>query len=595
MNTQEYCLDAIVNGTPGNRGAWEAATRVIREKLNAALLDRLEGILAKNKAKLADVADLLGQWVKQDANLEALATWAKAGGFKSLGPDELDELEARLVAAGVANAKLPGMLAREEGKPVRYIGGVYETAGKFSFMFYDTPRAESMADKNGEMPAQFDGTILKVFDPAALPQKVKAYYGPEALRVGLGLHDWNGLYSCYAPSLHKDKPLTPAPGGDWLAYIAGFWLLDRAGVERDRLQREGQAKELKKAPRVHVSGHDFRRLSKVAAGMSWAFGGSGVPLSAVKVDGHEYAPAPNLSIATHAPLVPAGFSLISEDEAKKPHQTFLPIDPNGDEYAQPLPVALTNATQYAITPAAGKLGLVLMAVAHTGGDLLHKTTLRELAHIINPDAKQIKGTHFETVSKSLVQLDGLRLQLPDGWLYRVFECPTRWKELTPKDYDSPLFFGMARSFQKTLATIAEHAGKSYKGDFLFDLTGAMKLPTKKAGLLRQYIRAAAFWNAYFTPATGGRPDPDRMPAVPAEKWAAMTNYLPPSAVKKDRRRLSDSVKQTIEDAKELEGKGLVKIERADRKKIKLVPPPEYMEAWEQSKKGAHRMPGNTKE
>lgn len=405
---------------------------------------------------------------------------------------------------------------------------------------------------------------------------------------------WKAL--CFRCSDEKEK--------NWLAVIAYAWLIEklkteieRAEAEADRLKREADAKPLEKAKRVHIGGREYSRLPKVTAGMSWAFGGPFIELSNVTLDGKTYAPAPDLAIMPKGAIVPAGYALLPPDYAAKAHQTLLPLDMQGGDDAPPLPVALAGATQYAITPAAGKLGLVVMAAAHARKGKLHKTTLRELTNTINPDARLVKS-HFETVCKGLVQLDGLRLVLPNGMAYRVFESPIPWRDLTPEEYDAPLFVGMTRTFEKTLAVIQDAAGKSYKGDFLFDLTGAMALPTKRPGLIRQYIRACAFWNSYWIPGTKGEPDLDRIPKVDAGRWAIMTNYLPPAAAEYlkskggDRRTLSHSIKDTVTDAEELAEMGLVKIAAANTKDFRLLPPPQYLEAWHKSRTGAHKMAEN---
>ena len=88
----------------------------------------------------------------------------------------------------------------------------------------------------------------------------------------------------------------------------------------------------------------------------------------------------------------------------------------------------------------------------------------------------------------------------------------------------------------------------------------------------------------------------------AERWAALTNYLPPTAAeylrakgKTGRNRLSESIRDTLADAEALAESGLVKIARADRHAVRLLPPPEYLEAWHESRKGAHKLPGNAPE
>jgi hypothetical protein len=325
-----------------------------------------------------------------------------------------------------------------------------------------------------------------------------------------------------------------------------------------------------------------------------------VELARVTLDGRTYAAAPDVAIASTSAMVPAGYALLPAEYAKRPHQMLLPIAWEGGDDAPPLPVALIDATQYAIAPAAGKLGLLMIAAAHAGEGTLHKTSLRGLTKTINPGAR-LNRSHYQTVCKGLTQLDALRLVLPNGLAYRVFECPIPWRELTPAEYDGPLFVGLTRTFERTLAEIHALAGPSYRGDFLFDLTGAMALPTKRSGLLRQYVRACAFWNAYWRPGTKGEPDPARVPEVPADRWAAMVNYLSPAAAAyasgkgKVKQRLSADLKAVIADAGALADLGLVKVERADSRAVRLLPPPGYLEAWKESRKGGHKLPGNAPE
>lgn len=582
-------------------------TRRSRDALNDALRLALLDILDRNAGKLGAAVAVLRPWAERDANLEALAEWLEKGGWEKVNGDKGDKVEAALAFAmrRSVDADAAGALRtlKDEGAPAFFEDCPPPVLNcptaciiwpnrdaPYYVLSYDTPRADA---NKPDVLAFVDKYIKPApyppFDPAdwTRPDKATVLLGLDALKAGIAAYDWGGLCLCL-----NEKA---GPAGDWLRLLAVAWVKERAENENERLEREGNARALDSAPRVLVRGREYGRLPKVAAGMSWAFGG-GFHLQAVEVGGKQYAPAPDLAILPRSVVVPAGYSLLPADHADRPHQAILPLDITGADDAPPLPVALTDATQYAIAPAAGKLGLLIMAAAWAGKGKLHKTTLRELTAAINPTAAKLFGSHYDTVTRGLKDLDGLRLVLPNGLAYRVFECPVTWRELTPQEYDTALFVGLTRTFEKTLAAIAETAGKSYKGDFLIDLTGAMALPTRRAGLLRQYIRACAFWNSQWKPGTNGEPDPDRVPEVAAERWAGMTNYLTPTAAeylrgkgKGDRRRLSDSVKETLSDAAYLEGRGLVRLERADRKAIKILWPEAYMEAWREARKGAARM------
>jgi len=601
--------------------------RMGRDELTAALREALVSMADKHARKeYGDaVAEVSAKW-SNETTIEGLAEWLENGGWNDVyGDAGIDEVlveswgpktkELRLyymrnlpeVESAFFRLETRLREIKAKTKQLREELKAAEKTNDLDRLKQDLAEAEAEQERlektptppvpepvweAAEMTAK-RGDALP--DPASIKPPMNfprpAYVVPaiDGLRVYIRDFQWSSISRGLAANNWK-----------LLRRISGHWLRAKSKELAEGLERQKAAADLDAAPRVKVKGRDFRRLPKAAAGVSWAFGGPGVELSRVTVDGREYAPAPDLAVRNPSAIVPASYALLPEDHTRKPHQTLLPIDLQGGEDAPPLPVALAGATQYAIAPAAGKLGLLVMAAAHTGGGKLHKTTLRELTRTINPEAAKLVTSHYETVMRGLVQLDGLRLVLPNGLSYRVYECPVPWRELRPEEYDAPLFVGMTRTFEKTLAAIGEIAGASYRGDFLFDLTGAMLLPTRRPGLLRQYIRSCAFWNAYWTPGTAGEPDPARVPEVSAERWAAMTNRYSPAAVeylrangKGDRFKLSHSIKETLADAEALAEAGLVKIAKASRKAVRLLPPPEYLEAWAESRKGAHKIPGNT--
>jgi len=550
---------------------------------NALRAGRMTQALRAHLAALADkearerygdeVAAALAPWAEQ-ARIEGLGEWLEKDGWACI--EAMPEYAAKLEAAIVDAWKLwqgiqprnPKPNEEEQGEPIDFIT---TKDGGLALVYLCRTREDPLPDADSDHAEH--AFIRKVV--AAL-DGVKGYFA-------------SGAYGMLTHGLENDE---------WLCMLAFRWASTRAKDEAERLKRREDARALDAAPAVHLKGRQWGRVPKVAAGMSWAFGGAGVPLSTVEIDGRTYGPAPDLSITPGA-VVPAGYALLPRDHASKPHQTLLPLDMAGGDDAAPLPVALAHATQYAIAPAAAKLALLVLAAAHDGKGKLHKTTLRELAARINPWGGRIIKTHYETVTRGLMDLDRLYLMLPAGMSYRVFECPVPWRELTPEEYDTPLFVGMTKAFELVLADITRHAGKAYGGDFLFDVGGTMALPPLRGGLLRQYLRACAFWNSTWKPGTRGEPDPDRVPEVTTERWAAMVNYLPPAAVeylrgkgKGSRRKASDSIKDALLDLEYLaseDGGGLVRIMRADRKAVRLLPPDIYLEAWHESRKGAARM------
>jgi len=386
----------------------------------------------------------------------------------------------------------------------------------------------------------------------------------------------------------------------WLRIIVRPYVEEIAKEVLGDHERKERAKPISRVRTTAVKDRSFLRLPKIAAGVSWAFGGSGVTMESVRLDGRDYTPAPDIAIAPNTEsraIVPAGITLLPAEYVNKPHQAVLPLDETGQESAPPLAVAIAGATQYAITLPAAKLAILIMGASMNRRFDPTTASLRELAQRINPGARLVKS-HFETITKSLAQLDNLRVMLPNGLSYRVLDTPVPWRELTPEEYDQPLVLGFARSFAEAVMQNVElTAGRSYRGEFLLDETGVMEL--KHSGVVRQYVRSAAFWNAYWKGGKG-EPDPAKVPATPTEQWAALTNHLSPAAAEyahtKNRKRgghvrMAEAVKEILEGVEELEAKGLVRVDKADKKQIRLLPPEIYLEAWRKSRAGEDRKGG----
>ena len=543
-------------------------------KLNKALRERLVK-LNKDADLPAEVKDRLAPRC-QSLNVEALAEWLEAGGWDKLTPEENEKTESRFIAAWPPERtpEIYMSLVSLGGEPYSMMGAA------FPWIPRNTPK-----ELRGPFQMAADALMKELSGGQDGTEERPAYYalGLECLAAWMSepggrlrlaetcLHPWN----------KKDK------GKDWLNVLAAAWLDEQAAEEGERLKKETAARPLR-VPSIRIKGQDFAYLPKLAAGMSWALGGPGVKLSAVQMDGHDYKPAPALAAA----IVPASYALLPADHAKTPHQTVFPIDLTGDDDAPPLAVSVVGATQYAITPAAGKLSLYILAAALGETDGLLRTSIKDLTERINPQARRLNPEHYKTAGKGLWKLQTLRLYLPNGWADRVFYIPRApWKDLTPDEYETPLVIGLDPHFSRTLADVRTVAGNAYAGAFLIDITGAMSLPTIRPSLLRLYTRAASHWNAYWKPGTAGEPDPGRIPTLPARRWAAMTNYLPPSAVKGSRRKMSESIHELIKDAERLDALGLLKIAKLNREEVRLIPPDVYLEAWHAARAGAARMPG----
>jgi hypothetical protein len=332
----------------------------------------------------------------------------------------------------------------------------------------------------------------------------------------------------------------------------------------------------------------YRTLPKSAAPISWAFGGQ----STVKVDGDTYAQTPDVAKA----LVPRSWPLLKGAEQSKPHQAVLAFEaPERDT----LPVAVVGATQYAITPTAAKVAVLALANDNIKRGHMQSIGLGELAQLIHPSSKRIQARELEATSAALDELRRLFVYLPDGGKVPLFGTKSA---INPKTATAELrvLVGLTSEFLHTLKTgITGPAlrGGEYRGEFLVNLDGMMRISNKRPSLLRHSIRAYAHWNAAFKPGSDGRFDASRMPAFSVEKWAALANSLPPGVVeylaanedKRDtstrRAQLTKERKAVLEDLDELEAMGLVRVEKLSRYEFKLLPPESYLEAWRKSKDG----------
>ena len=582
------CVELTISGIEALLA--EEGVDVTSIGLTAGLRDALRTLIDKNQDQLKMCLDTLHQW-SEEADAEAMIEWLETGGWHVA---DKPEVESALVAAGRAEYD-------------RRIGSLAESVRPADVDEIAKRGAVSLLVQRQSGPAvcifhmsRSDCSACEVDDWKAaardwMPEgssrsDVEVFTGVEALKLVLRERIWSHLPSFTSGGVAS---------ADWLRLLALGWLTERAERETRRVTRKSEAAALAVRPRAMIGGHDYHLLPKVTAGFAWAMGGPGIEMSRVEVDSRIFVSAPGIAVNARLvggvqglesmAIVPAGYAVLPPECAKIPHQTILPVDLEGAEDSPPLAVAVAAASQYVISAPAGKLGIRILAAAHANRHGLHKTTLRELAREINPGARLVYS-HYESVARGLVQLDGLRLLLPNGWTYRVFDCALPpWRVLTPADYDTEIYVGTSRTFEQNLAELHQRLGSKYRGEFLFDLNGTMALPTNRPGTLRQYIRASALWNAYWQNGTRGIPDVRNIPQVDTARWAAMTNYLPPAAVNHVRGRndggarssYSRAITSMLDDLEFLasrEGGRLVNIDKEDRKVVRVLPPAEYLEA-----------------
>jgi hypothetical protein len=200
-------------------------------------------------------------------------------------------------------------------------------------------------------------------------------------------------------------------------------------------------------------------------------------------------------------------------------------------------------------------------------------TPRQLTKELNPSAKKIKASHYDSVMKGIRMLSGLSVVLPHAnwkaFQILISEIPIR--DLTPSEYDDSLSLMINPLLMEAMTS--GNTGTSYAGFFLYNLTGVMELPVVNPRLLRHYLRVAASWNA--ARVGGGVKELNEK----TETWAMIANTMAPSAIDGERRRKSDSIKHTIEDLRELADRGLVDAKQIDKERIILAAPADLEEAY----------------
>ena len=566
------------------------------EKMTAHLRTELREHFAKVcRGMGAPAKDAVRRWM-DSARIENLAEWLDAGNWeKADKPTLQDSLLRDLEHCYAGKAEIPlvcFLTARVEKDPtdpqrqrveVNSTNYTVRLAGDLS-----RPLFEELNEAQKEERRKQDerlGLTPRTEECYAADKKLAEQFAYNYPRIA----DWfDGLRLCFQER-HWVNLLDTADGVDrlrWLGWRARPSLEDYAKEQTELEERKANAKPLQRVPRWTAGEKEFVRIDKVGAGISWAFGGHGVPLSSVDLDGKTFAPQADLAV------VPAGIALLPGDHAAaKSHQAVLAIDDSGGLDALPLVGTIAGATQYAITLPAAKLAILIMAGAISKSQPTTQTTIRELAERLNPtlNAHRLRPTHYQTIFRALEELSRQYIYFPNGFKYQAFFTALTWRDLTPAEYDHEILVGITPIIEAALASYREK-NTSYKGQFLLELTGTLAL--ERGGPLRQYVRAAAAWNYYWK--DGGEPDPAKVPTLSTERWASMTNYLPPAAVEYLRTRnrargghvrAAEAVKKILKDAEELEAAGLVVIDKKSREEIRLLPPDIYLEAWRKSRAG----------
>jgi hypothetical protein len=304
------------------------------------------------------------------------------------------------------------------------------------------------------------------------------------------------------------------------------------------------------------------------SGIAWTVGGPGIKTD---LDGGGKA---------GIFFMPPGARLMKNAHKGNPHQESLPMEVPGLNHDAPLPLMMAHGDREMMPAMSAKIMLLAMnALMQEGSKTIMRTTPRELTKELNPGVRTV-ATHYDSVMKGIRMLFNLSVVLPHcGWKafpILVGEIPIR--DLRPAEYNDELNLMINPLLMEAMTK--GNAKTSYAGYFLYNLTGVMKLPVQRPGLIRHYLRAAATWNAARN--KGGRIELNEK----TETWALIANTMTASAVEGKRHQSkSESIKRTISDVEELANEyKLVVAKQIDKERIILTMPADLEEAWRSVRK-----------
>lgn len=339
-------------------------------------------------------------------------------------------------------------------------------------------------------------------------------------------------------------------------------------------------------PRSSVTDRELghEKLPKLAAEMSWAFGGQ-----AIEVDGASYVSEP--AVATNV-LMPRTVQILPDTPKRRPEQGVLPMvvdveDPLEKTVSE---VVADSAHMGLMSTYASKLALVTLADPKAWRGSYIEGPVEEWARMMYPETRRIQPRDIEAAGDAFREIASPRfpqIVLPDGSVVRGFSVRAPRHKATR---GMMLGLGLDLAFRHAVGPF--YHGKEtgpYNGAFLFDLGGACRLANNKPGLLRCLVRASAAWNGACDP-VNGEYQPERLSYLSLDHHAAMYNAYPMRVVEflqargEDRKRLKSrrgdlakyrrDLRQYWE---ELEGKGLVVLDMKGED-FRLAPPREWFEA-----------------
>lgn len=345
-----------------------------------------------------------------------------------------------------------------------------------------------------------------------------------------------------------------------------------------KLQRE-RAVPVFRLMHVEHEGSSYVQAPKVLGGIAWAFGTEGqrVAEPTEVVDGDEYRAAPKVAryVSRSIGLVPEG----------RVQQGILAVETTTEALA----VRVLADSQAVVSGVGGKMALLLAVLSPEGGGLC-RMTVDQLCRMLWPAAK--RGPQLrdrQAAVKAALALRELFVVLPNTVNFRLWDIAAPAAKAPTGEL--PITFGWSKNAEAE--ELGGRAAGMLRGRFLLNLSGAMRLSADHALELRTYLHAAAGWNEA---RRGDAFDPKFAPKGTAEELAARVNALSAPAVQylseqgkgrrqaaaDDKRRLTEALERLADEA------GLIRLEKAGRGVLRLLPPGGLLEAYELMRKDGRR-------
>ena len=326
---------------------------------------------------------------------------------------------------------------------------------------------------------------------------------------------------------------------------------------------------------MHIEHGDERYVQapKVTSGFAWAWGTTGE-----RVGDDEYSQAP-----TVARYVSRSFGLTQG----RLQQGLLPVEVQPEELA----VRVVRDTQALISGMAGKAALLLsVASRHDGG--LCRISVDELTRTLKPGAR-VQLRDKKAVVEAVRELRTVGVVLPNGVDLPLWQIAAPTPDRLGEGGDVLFAWSTLALAQELGATVAS----MWRGRFVLNLSGAMRIDARHPLELRAYVQTAAAWNeARRGPQSVFKPELTLKGT--AEELAVRFNALSPAAVQaklerggKSRSVLSDDKARVVQALERLSDEDkLIRLEKKGGV-YQLLPPEPLLEAHELMREHGQRTDG----